>query len=85
MRRAYNVSGRPTRLDARASVPRGYGGGGAPRRIVWQRVILARGRALAGGLVPRGNGGAALQRTDGRLLILTVERELRDAPWQARR
>ena len=72
-------------MDARASVPRGDGGGGDPRRIVWQRVILARRRALAGGRVPRGNDGAALQRTDGRLRILTVARELRDAPCQARR
>ena len=39
---------------------------------------------VAGGLFPRCKDGSALQITDGRMLILTVEREPRDATCQAR-
>ena len=55
------------------------------KRIGRQRAIPAIRRGVAGKLVPRGKDGTALQITDGRLRILTVEREPRDAPRQARR
>ena len=57
----------------------------APRRIVRPLAIPALRRGVAGELFPRGKEGSALQITDGRRIILTVERELQAAPHQARR